>query len=62
MKTINVEDLPEPVALAIQSVVETLRAQLHAEPKPRERMEFPLWPGQPIGSLRRREIYDDAER
>ena len=31
MKTINVDQLPEPVARAMKAVVETLREQFHAE-------------------------------
>ncbi len=33
MKTINVDRLPEPVARAMQTVVETLREQFHVEDK-----------------------------
>jgi hypothetical protein len=33
MKTINVENLPEPVVRAMEAVVETLREQFHAEEK-----------------------------
>jgi hypothetical protein len=31
MKTINVDQLPEPVVQAVKAVVETLREQFHAE-------------------------------
>jgi hypothetical protein len=31
MKTMNVEDLPEPVARAMEAVVETLREQFRSE-------------------------------
>ena len=33
MKTINVDQLPEPVVRAMETVVETLREQFHVEKK-----------------------------
>ena len=33
MKTINVDDLPDPVVRAMEVVVETLRGQFHPEEK-----------------------------
>lgn len=33
MKTINVDNLPEPVVRAMKAVVDTLREQFHAEGK-----------------------------
>ena len=33
MKTINVDNLPEPVVRAMEAVVDTLREQFHAEEK-----------------------------
>jgi hypothetical protein len=33
MKSINVEDLPEPVVRAVEAVVETFREQLRAQEK-----------------------------
>jgi hypothetical protein len=60
MKAINVEDLPEPMALAVQSIVETLRQQVHAGNDRRPRVELPRWPGTVIGRARREEIYDDV--
>ena len=43
MKTINVDNLPEPVVRAMEVVVETLRAQFqHAEgPRSHRRLEDP---------------------
>lgn len=63
MDTVDVKDLPEPIARAIQTMADVLRAQIarrdvvgpSEHPKP-----LPVWPGQPIGSLTREEIYDDA--
>jgi hypothetical protein len=62
MDTVDVKDLPDPVAQAIQAMVDALRAQL-AENKPGNQKQpgkLPVWPGHPIGSLTREEIYDDA--
>jgi hypothetical protein len=60
MKAIDVEDLPEPVAQALQVVVRTLRAQFRAAEKPRERVELRTWPGRPIGTMSREEIHEDV--
>jgi hypothetical protein len=60
MQHIDVSDLPEPVARAIETMVQALRQQL-AEPaaiKPPTR-ELPRWEGQVTGTLTREEIYDD---
>ena len=59
MDTINVRDLPEPLARAIDAMVRTLREQLRAEDKPRRRVNLPVWPGKVIGSLKREDIYGD---
>lgn len=59
METINVKDLPEPVAQAIAIMVNTLRDQLHADKK-KQPVHLPVWEGQPIGRLTREEIYDDV--
>jgi hypothetical protein len=59
METINVEGLPEPVARALEAVVQALREQLTKDQK-KEPSELPLWPGTVIGSLTREEIYDDV--
>jgi hypothetical protein len=50
MEHINVEDLPEPVARAVQAMVQALREQLTKEQK-KEASELPVWPGTVIGSL-----------
>jgi hypothetical protein len=59
METINVEGLPEPVVRAVEAMVQTLREQLVKGEK-KEPVEFPLWRGTVIGSLRREAIYDDV--
>jgi hypothetical protein len=62
MKSINVEELPEPVALAIESVVKTLKVQLRtvAERKPNQRVVFHTKSGRALTALRREDIYGDA--
>jgi hypothetical protein len=60
MQQIDVSDLPESVAQAIDTMVQALRRQLgQSAPKTAAR-ELPRWDGQVIGTLRREEIYDDA--
>jgi len=61
MKTINVDNIPEPVVRAMEAVVQTLREQFQDTGKPRPRVELPVWPGKIIGSLSRTEIYQDVE-
>ena len=58
MQTIDVSDLPEPVAKALAETVQHLREQLatrKAAPPPK----LPVWSGAVIGELTREEIYDD---
>lgn len=59
MEHINVEGLPEPVARAVQAMIQALREQL-AKDRPKEPGELPVWRGTVIGSLTREEIYDDV--
>jgi hypothetical protein len=59
MKTINVEALPEPVARALEAMVQALREQLAKDQKKAPR-KLPVWSGTVIGSLTREEIYDDV--
>jgi hypothetical protein len=59
MESINVEGLPEPVARAIQTMVQALREQLAQEQR-KEPAELSVWPGTVIGALTREEIYDDV--
>ena len=60
MKTIDVEDLPEPVAQAVASMVEAMRKQLQHQSGKRRRVDLPVWPGKTIGRLTREEIYEDV--
>ena len=60
MKTINVDNIPEPVVRAMEAVVETLREQFRDVEKPRHRVELPVWPGKVLGNLSRTEIYQDV--
>ena len=63
MKTINVEELPEPVALVLESMVEILKQQLRtsSESKPQRHVTFHTKPGLALTSLRREDIYGDAD-
>ena len=62
MQNIDVHDLPEPVAKAIEVMVQTLRNQAAAEKGPRSvPTQLPSWPGTVIGKLSRTEIYDNAK-
>jgi hypothetical protein len=59
MDRIDVHDLPEPVARAIQAMVEELRRQLGPAAPKKQVKELPRWEGQVLGSLTRDELYDD---
>lgn len=61
MKTINVEDLPEPLTKALADFIQKLRLQLRAKAEHRERIELPAWPGKVIGRLTREEIYEKVK-
>jgi hypothetical protein len=61
MKTINVDNIPEPVVHAMEVVVQTLREQFREADKPRPQGDLPVWPGMVVGSLSRTEIYQDVE-
>lgn len=60
MKVIDVEGLPEPVAQALETVVQTLRRELHEQVERRPQIELPVWPGTVHGRLTREEIYEDV--
>jgi hypothetical protein len=64
MRSIDVHDLPEPVAKAIEGMVQTIRSQVsggkNGVKKSKRRMALPKWKGQAIGALRRREMYEDV--
>jgi hypothetical protein len=60
MQQIEVSDLPEPVARAIEMMVQSLRQQLRSTaPRPAP-SDLPRWEGEVIGKLNRQEIYDDV--
>jgi hypothetical protein len=60
MEQIDVHDLPEPVARAIQAMVEELRRQLGPAAPKKQGKELPRWEGRVLGSLTREELYDDV--
>lgn len=62
MENIHVADLPEPVARAIEAMVEVIRHQLESgkHQMTRKSPNLPIWEGTVIGHLTREEIYDDA--
>jgi hypothetical protein len=64
MESIDVRDLPEPMAEAIRMMVEALRDQLASPRKNGDRpnpspVELPVWHLGIIGNLTRKEIYDE---
>jgi hypothetical protein len=59
VESIDVKGLPEPVARAIEVMVQALRQQL-AQDRGKEPAELPVWRGTVIGSLTREEIYGDV--
>jgi hypothetical protein len=60
MQHIDVSDLPEPVARAIETIVQSLRQQPHMAAPKKEAKELPRWQGQVIGKMSREEIYEDV--
>ena len=60
MQNIDVSDLPEAVARAIETMVRTLRQQLPQPAVKGASRELPRWQGQVLGKLTREEIYDDS--
>jgi hypothetical protein len=58
MQTIDVHDLPEPVARAIEETVRSLRHQLKKNGNGEE-VRLPTWPLGVVGKLTREQIYDD---
>ena len=63
MQSIDVRDLPEPLAKAIAAVVQTIRQQAaggRGSDASRQPANLPVWRGRVIGELHRREIYNDA--
>ncbi len=64
MESIDVSDLPEPVARAVEVMVQAFRKQLAREETkngyPEQVEELPVWKGKPLGNLTREEIYRDV--
>jgi hypothetical protein len=59
MRSIDVSDLPEPVARALEVAAEMARQAASRERHGEKPPELSLWEGYVIGELRRNEIYDD---
>jgi len=59
MRSIDVSDLPEPVARALEVAAEMARNAARREKQGEKPPELSLWDGYVIGELRREEIYDD---
>ena len=62
MRTINIDDFPEPWARAVEQMVENLRQQLKSKPKSRKRVRLPVRRGKVLVDLTREEIYRDVGR
>ena len=63
MRIIDVHDLPEPIAKAIEMMVQALKNRPktgQSSSRGSEPVQLPSWPGTVIGTLRRAEIYDDG--
>lgn len=61
METIDVKDLPEPLARAIETMVNGLREQVAKKNgSTTQPVELPKWKGKAIGALSRDEIYEDV--
>ena len=60
-RAIDLHDIPEPIAQAIEAMVNTLREQIKAAQNGQKHpVTLPIWQGKPIGELSREEIYDDV--
>jgi hypothetical protein len=63
LETIDVSGLPGPVVADIQKLVESIRNNLNEATGPRaipSKVELPRWDGAVIGTLTRRELYNDV--
>lgn len=60
MKTVDVSDLPEPLARAVEAMVQAMREQLNRKEQRTQPVKLPRWKGTVKGSLRREDIYDDV--
>jgi hypothetical protein len=60
MESINVSDLPEPVARVVAAMVDELRRELAARQEPPRKVpELPRLEGNVMGTLTREELYGD---
>ena len=60
MKTIDVEDIPEPLARTFALMIQAVREQLKAEPRHRPRVKLPVHEGTVLRPISRRDIYADV--
>ena len=60
MKTVDVSDLPEPLARAVEAMVQAMREQLNGKEQRKQSVNLPVWKGTVKSSLRREDIYDDV--
>lgn len=60
MKTVDVSDLPEPLAQAVEAMVQAMREQLNDTDQTIQPVKLPVWKGTVKSSLRRENIYDDV--
>ena len=61
MDTIDVKDLPESLARAVQTMVQALQQQLAKKNGTQKQpVELPKWKGKALGALSRDEIYEDV--
>jgi hypothetical protein len=61
VRTIDVHDLPEPMARAIADTVESLKAQMRKRQNGTQPLEPTTWPLGVKGRLSREEIYDHLD-
>lgn len=62
MNTIDVHDLPEPMAKAVAETVEHLRHQVNKRREAAGVEELPVWPLGVKGTLSRQEIYEHLDK
>ncbi len=61
METVDITDLPEPLARAVETMVNGLREQVAKKNGSiTQPVELPKWKGKIIGTLSRDEIYEDV--
>jgi hypothetical protein len=60
MKTVDVSDLPEPLARAVEAMVQAMREQLNSTEQTKQPVKLPVWKGTVKSALRREDIYDDV--